>query len=92
MDVRFSDLRDREVINIATGSRLGYVGDVVLDLKEGRVAALIVPGPARFFGLLGRESDYVLPWSSVKQMGGDIILIDGKAEIRRDRREKSFFF
>ena len=92
MECRLSDLRYREVVNVSTGTRLGYVGDVVLDLKEGRVAALIVPGPARFFGLLGRESDYVLPWSAVKQMGGDIILIDGKADIRRDRREKSSFF
>ena len=54
MECRLSDLRWREVINVSTGTRLGYVGDVVLDLKEGRVAALIVPGPARFFGLLGR--------------------------------------
>ena len=92
MDCRLSDLRYREVINISTGARLGYVSDVILDLREGRITALIVPGPARFFGIFGRESDYVLPWEAITQMGSDIILIDGKADIRRDSRDKNTFF
>ena len=43
MDCRFSDLRCREVINISTGTRLGYVNDALVDLKDGHIAALIVP-------------------------------------------------
>ena len=92
MDCRLSDLRYREVINISTGARLGYVSDVILDIHEGRITALIVPGPARFFGIFGRESDYILPWSAITQMGSDIILIDGKADIRRDSRDRNQFF
>ena len=92
MDCRLSDLRYREVINISTGARLGYVSDVIFDLHQGRITALIVPGPSRFFGIFGRESDYVLPWESITQMGSDIILIDGKADIRRDSRERGTFF
>ena len=88
MDCRLSDLRYREVVNVSTGCRLGYVSDAVVSLPEGRIAALIVPGPARLFGLLGREDDYILPWEAVTQMGSDIILIDGKANIRRGRRER----
>ena len=87
MDCRLADFRDREVINVSTGCRLGYVSDVILDLREGRITALVVPGPAKLFGLLGRESDYILPWDAITRMGGDIILIDGKADIRRDSRE-----
>ena len=87
MECRLSDLRWREVINVSTGTRLGYVSDVVMELPEGRIAALIVPGPARLFGLLGRESAYILPWEAIEQMGSDIILIDGKADICRDNRE-----
>ena len=88
MDCRLSDLRYREVINISTGSRLGYVSDVVMDLPEGRITALIVPGPTKLYGLLGRESDYILPWDAITQMGSDIILIDGKADIRRDNGDR----
>ena len=92
MDCRFSDLRCREVINISTGTRLGYVGDALVDLRDGRIAALIVPGPARFLGLFGREDDYILPWPCITRIGPDIILIDGKGDIRRDRRERRGFF
>ena len=87
LDCRLSDLRYREVVNVSTGCRLGYVSDVVFSLPEGKICALIVPGPAKLFGLLGREEDYILPWEAVTQMGSDIILIDGKANIRRGRRE-----
>lgn len=72
----FSDLRCKEIINICDGCRLGYVGDVECRLPEGEIAALIVPGPCRFFGLFGRGEDYYIPWESIKQIGDDIILID----------------
>ena len=92
METRLSDLRYREVIHISTGMRLGFVGDLLLDAQTGQVPALIVPGPARFFGLFGREDDYILPWSSITRMGSDIILIDGSGDIRRGRREKKGLF
>ena len=57
MNCRFTDLRCKEVINICDGCRLGYVGDVECRLPDGQLTALIVPGPYRFFGLFGRESD-----------------------------------
>ena len=91
MECRLSELRYREVINVSTGCRLGYVGDALVDLKDGRIAALIVPGPARFFGLFGREDDYILPWPCITRIGPDIILVDGKGDIRRARRERKNF-
>ena len=92
MDCRLSDLRCREVINISTGTRLGYVGDALVDLRDGRITALIVPGPARFLGLFGREDDYILPWSCITRIGPDILLIEGKGDIRRSRKERRVFF
>ena len=47
MEVRLTELRYREVINISDGTRLGFVNDAILDLTSGRILALIVPGPAR---------------------------------------------
>ena len=87
----FSELCCKEVIDIHTGFRLGYVCDVELDDKEGCIASLVTPGRARFFGLFGREDDYVLPWSCIARIGGDIILVDAKEELpRRKRPRKSF--
>ena len=85
---RFTLLRRKEVINLCDGCRLGCVGDVEVQIPEGTVKALIVFGPCRFFGLFGRESDYILPWESIARIGGDIVLIDGAAELRRDRTSR----
>ena len=92
MELRLGDLRWREVIDTATGARLGYVNDSVIEAESGRVLALVVPGPARFFGLFGREDDYILPWQSVARLGADFFLIDGSREVRRGRRESRPFF
>jgi len=69
--MRTALLRCKEIINICSGHRLGYVGDVEIDLATGRLLAFIVPGRLRFFGLLGREEDYVIPFECVKRMGDD---------------------
>lgn len=72
---RITELRDKEIIDVSGGARYGYVGDLEVDLESGRVLALVVPGRLRLFGLLGREEDRYIPWSSVKRFGEDIILV-----------------
>ena len=42
MTNRFQELRDKEVIHVCEGTRLGYVNDLVIDICCGRVTALIV--------------------------------------------------
>jgi len=72
----FEELRYKEVINICDGCRLGYVGDVEVLLPEGKVSALIVPGPYRFFGLFGRGEEFYIPWDCIRRIGDDIILVE----------------
>lgn len=88
----FSELRYKEVIDVHSGYRLGYVCDAEFDDREGRFISLITPGRARFFGLFGREDDYVLPWSCISRIGNDIILVDAKEEFARRKRKKQAFF
>jgi YlmC/YmxH family sporulation protein len=84
----FSDLRYKEVIDIHSGYRLGYVFDAEVDQAEGRVLSLITPGRAKLFGLLGREDDYVLPWTSIVRIGTDIILVDLQESCQRRKRPR----
>ncbi len=84
----FSDLRYREVIDIHTGLRLGYVCDLEFDDSDGRIISLITPGRAKMFGLLGREDDYVLPWSCIVRIGSDIILVEAKGDFMRRKRRR----
>ena len=81
--IRVCDLRCREVINLADGLRLGYIGDVEIDSGAGRVTALVIEGRLRFFGLLGREEDYIIPWESIERVGEDIILVRVEGAYRR---------
>ena len=76
MDTRIAELRYKEVISVEDGSWYGYVGDMEVDLESGQVRALVIPGRRRFFGLLGREEDKVIPWGAIKRFGEDIILVE----------------
>ena len=92
MGKRFSSLKCKEVVNICDGARLGFVTDVEVDIKNGRIVAIIVPGPCKFFGMIGRRDDFVIPWNCIRQIGGDIILIEVELEkIRLPRPKKEFF-
>ena len=89
MSVKFTDLHCKEVICMADGRRLGYVSDARIELPEGRVAALIVPGPCRILGVCGRRDDYVIPWHCIRKMGPDIVLVDIKPEECRVPKQKA---
>lgn len=89
MSERFSDLRCKEVICVCDGRRLGYIEDVRVELPEGNVVSVIVPGPCRFFGLWGRRDDYVIPWECIRRVGPDIVLVSVKPDECRVPRPRS---
>jgi YlmC/YmxH family sporulation protein len=60
--------------------------DLEFECKTGRILALIIPGPGKFWGMLGRDCEYVIPWECVVQIGDDIILV----EIKEDMCLKKF--
>lgn len=78
MEGRIGELRYREIIDVSDGCRYGYPSDVMVELATGQVTALVVPGRPRLFGLLGREEDIVIPWAQVRQVGEDVILVEGQ--------------
>lgn len=87
----FSELRYKEVIDIHSGLRLGYVYDAEYDDGEGRIISLITPGRAKFFGLFGREDDYVLPWACIERVGRDIILVSSQEKLGRRKPKHTFW-
>ncbi|MFO7153546.1 MAG: YlmC/YmxH family sporulation protein [Caldicoprobacter oshimai] len=71
-----SDFRQKEVINIRDGKRLGVIVDMEFDLQSGRITAIVVPGPSRWLGFLKGDQDLVIPWENIKKIGDDVILVD----------------
>ncbi|QEK11962.1 YlmC/YmxH family sporulation protein [Crassaminicella thermophila] len=76
-----SDLREKEIINIIDGRRLGFISDIEVNLEKGRIEALIVPGPGKILGIFGKDNDYVITWREIKKIGVDVILVELKNEI-----------
>lgn len=76
MSMKFTTLQCKEVICVGSGQRLGFVSDVQIELPQGTVCAIVVPGPCKFWGVLGRHDDYIIPWGSICKIGPDIVLVD----------------
>lgn len=76
---KLSDLRDRDVINICDGRRLGVIIDIDVDPDTGRIVSLICPGGGKLFGFFGSGKDHVIPWEKVVRIGPDVILVDVKS-------------
>jgi len=76
MSCRMGDLRNKEVINVKDGTRIGFVSDVEIDTRSAALTAVVVYGRLRLFGLLGREPDFVIPWKDISLIGDDTVLVD----------------
>lgn len=67
--MRFCDLTEKEVINVCDCKCLGNVHDLDIDECDGRIRALIVPGPGKWFGCFCRESNCL--FRGVRSSGSD---------------------
>lgn len=74
--VKISELRLRDVINIADGKRLGLIKDIDIDLDTGRIKAIILPGNNRPFSLFSRNDELIVSWEKIVRIGVDVILVD----------------
>lgn len=78
--MRMSELREKEVINICDGERLGNVCDVDFEIKTGRICNLIIPGPCKVLGILGRDQEYIISYEQIQRIGTDAILVEAERE------------
>lgn len=69
-----SQLKNKEVVNICDGRRLGYVLDVELDLDCGRVISLIIPSEGKLLSFTRCDPVRVL-WCDIERIGDDVILV-----------------
>lgn len=74
--IKTSDLKLKEVINISDGRKLGHITDIEIDIVQGQLTAIVVPGAARFLGFLSRNEDVVIPWEQINKIGFDVILVE----------------
>ncbi len=76
MVCRISELQNKQVICVADGAFLGFIGDAEIDTLSGKIKSVIVLGKPKALGLLGREDDLVIPFEEIAVIGADTILVD----------------
>lgn len=90
------ELRNKEIIDIKTGAKIGYVDDIEINTETAMVIALIVYGRPRFFGLFGRDDDMLLKCKEIEVIGEDTILVrfaeEDTSYVTKKSKKKSFGF
>ncbi len=71
-----AELREKEVISISDGCRIGEVCDVEIDTCTGCLVSIVIWGRSKLFGILGRYDDIKICWKDIKVIGDETILVD----------------
>ena len=92
MDIAFTDLKEKEIININDGKKLGHIIDFLFDIESGQVKGVVVPGSRKIFR---KSEDIFIPLEKIRKIGGDVILVklkvfDGDENLNISRVENSF--
>lgn len=74
--MQFCELRNKEVVNIRDGMRLGYIEDLTLNSQDGCICSIIIPASDKILGVWGRERRYIIDWCQIVRIGSDIVLVD----------------
>ena len=75
MFCRIADLRNKQVVCVQNGCVLGFISDVEVNTSDGKLESIVIFGRPRFFGLLGRDDDIVIPWADIKVIGHETVLV-----------------
>lgn len=75
MQCTFSQLKDKDVINLCNGKRLGSVCDLEIDTRNGRITKLLLPGSGKCLCLFSAKEPVCIPWQCIERIGDDAILV-----------------
>ena len=76
METSFTELRNKEVINVLSGKLLGNVCDIIFDLRKNIILGLVVPGSKSFFNIFKPCQEIFIPYHSICKVGEDVILVE----------------
>lgn len=87
MELTFSELRAKEVINVVDGRKLGKACDVVLRYPENRWIGLVVPNSR---GFSFKKNGLLIELKNIVKIGEDVILVNvGSAETPSEKPKPS---
>ncbi|MBF8982231.1 YlmC/YmxH family sporulation protein [Lutibacter sp. B2] len=85
-----TELREKEIINLADGRKLGYVEDIEVNLEKGRIDSIIVPGVGKFLGIFGKHEEHIIKWHQIKKIGVDVILVQCNKVVETNQEDEIY--
>ncbi len=72
-ELSFCELRRKDIVSINDGRKLGRIVDLVFS-PSGKVQGIVAPYGKKFF--IFNSQEVYIPYSNIKTIGEDIILVD----------------
>ncbi len=76
MDMLFSELKCKDVINMRDCKKLGRISDLEFDQCSGHICKVFIHNGGKLLNFLCTEPDICIPYRDIKQIGPDIIIVD----------------
>jgi YlmC/YmxH family sporulation protein len=73
--VKISEFQMKDVVSVSDGKKLGNIGDIDINLSNGKIEAIIISGGGRMLGFFGKDEEFVIPWRNIVKIGADVILV-----------------
>ena len=70
-----NNLRQMEIIDINSGTKMGYIKDLKVNCEEYRIVSILLPNQKSTW--FNKNNSIEIPWEKVKKIGVDVILVDG---------------
>ena len=72
-------MRNMEVIDILTGTKIGFIKDFKINCDDNKIISLILPGEIKSW--FGKEDQKEILWKDIIKIGTDVILVNTKDEV-----------
>ena len=72
-------IRNMEVIDISTGSKIGYVKDFKVDIYTKKIVSIFLPSPVKSW--FNKADDIELAWDKIVKIGVDVLIVDASSII-----------
>lgn len=76
MEGSLEELRRKEVVDITTGERLGFIDDVHFDLEQQKITGFVMYGRRNFLRFGRKDADLTIPCGNIRLYGKDVLLVE----------------
>ncbi|HHT51366.1 MAG TPA: YlmC/YmxH family sporulation protein [Eubacteriaceae bacterium] len=79
--MNLTQFKQLDVVNIIDGKILGNISDFNINIAEGRIENIIIPGNYKIKALFNSKEEYIIPWEDIKKIGEEVILVTYKGDL-----------